>query len=340
MDAVVVVYVPPVATAGLAHAAALRAAAAGSETPVVTTFLAVDGLPEHLAVPGPDGAAARGSVPSFRTPERAVAALAHAARYGAWRARPPGTVPTLPDVDRKGARAAVDAMRGADPTSRDLSDDEVTDLLGRYGIRIAEFRSAENSSEAVAAASDLGYPVALKASDEAQRHRPDQAGVRVALNTAAQVAAAYDVLRALAGPRVYVQRMAAPGSNGVSTEFGISADPSFGALVSFGIGGLAIELLDDRAYRAVPLTDVDALELIGSPRAAPILDGYRGSSAVAREPLADIAIRLSALADDLPEVTALRLRPVLAGPQGVTVAGAVGRIGAPPERPDLRRRLS
>ena len=85
--------------------------------------------------------------------------------------------------------------------------------------------------------------------------------------------------------------MAPPGCAEVSSVFTISADPSFGVLVSFGIGGVATELLDDRAYRAVPLTDVDAWELVTAPRAAPLLEGYRGTRVVAREPLIDLALR-------------------------------------------------
>ena len=88
----------------------------------------------------------------------------------------------------------------------------------------------------------------------------------------------------------------------MSTVFSVTADQSFGALVSFGIGGVATELLDDLAYRSVPLTDVDAAELITAPRAAPLLYGYRGGAVVDRAGLVDLALRLSALADDLPEI--------------------------------------
>ena len=98
-------------------------------------------------------------------------------------------------------------------------------------------------------------------------------------------------------------------------------------------------LLDDRAYRAVPLTDVDAWELISTPRAAPLLDGYRGARVVAHQPLIDLALRLSTLADDLPEVSDLELRPVLAGPAGVAATSATGRIGPSLTRPDTTRRL-
>ena len=110
-------------------------------------------------------------------------------------------------------------------------------------------------------------------------------------------------------------------------------------LVTFGIGGVATELLDDRAYRAVPLTDVDAWELISAPRAAPLLDGYRGTRVVAREPLIDLALRLSTLADDLPEVSDLELRPVLAGPAGMAVTSGTARIGPAVVQPHVNRRL-
>ena len=91
--------------------------------------------------------------------------------------------------------------------------------------------------------------------------------------------------------------------------------------------------------RAVPLTDTDAADLISAPRAAPLLNGYRGTRVIAREPLVDLALRLSTLADDLPEVCDLQLRPVLAGPVGVAVTSWTGRIGPPAAQPDARRRL-
>ncbi len=278
VGAVLVVFVPPVATAGTEHAAALRAATGDVTVPVLSTFLAAEGIPDQLAVPGarggaasdPTAGAARGSVPSYPSPERAVAALAAAWRYADWLATPPGRVRVPDGVDPARARELVAALHPAGG-ERALTDAELAALLGCYGITV-----------------DNSEPVAEAA---------------------------------------------------VSTEFSVTADPSFGSLVSFGIGGVAIELLDDRAYRAVPLTDLDAAGLIGAPRAAPLLDGYRGTPAVDRAPLVDLAQRLSALADDLPEVRLLQLRPVLAGPAGIVVTGATGRIGPPPAPLDERRRL-
>ena len=343
VDALVVVYVAPVAATGTEHAQGLRAAAQDSPVPVLGTFLAVDGLMEHLAVPGPGGGAGRGSVPSFRTPERAVAALAHAVRYGAWLARPTGDEPDLtsadPPVDPAAARRFIAAARNPSDPERALTDAEVGTLLRCYGVAVVDFRGVASAAEAVQAAEAVGYPVALKSFDESLRHRLDLSGVRLGIAADDQLAAAYEDLSSIAGPWLYVQAMVPRDRAEVPTVFTITADPSFGALVSFGIGGVATELLEDRAFRAVPLTDVDAAELIAAPRAAPLLQGYRGARRVDRAPLVDLALRLSALADDLPELLDLQLLPVLAGPAGIGVVGATARIGPPPAREDIRRRL-
>ncbi len=341
VDAVVVVFVPPVATPGQAHAEALRAAATGSTVPVVTTFLAVDGLADALSVVGDDGGAARGSVPSYRTPERAVTALAHAVRYGRWRDRPAGLVPELDGVRPEVARELVDRIRddSDDQRDRSLTDAELVALLDCYGITVADFRSVDSGDEAVAAAETVSYPVVLKAVDEELRHRLDQVGVRLALTDARSVRTAYDELAATGRTQVYVQRMAPADRSAVPAVLRIVADPSFGALISFGIGGVATELLGDLAFQAVPLTDADAGDLIDAPKAAPLLSGYRGAEVVDRAALLDLVLRLSALANDVPEISDLLLQPVLLGPAGVCVTGATARIGAPTASPDVRRRL-
>ena len=339
VDAVVVVYVPPVAIPGQAHAEALRAAAADSAVPVVTTFLSVDGLSEALTIRGPDGGAARGSVPSYRTPERAVTALARAVHYGRWLARSAGTVSVPAGVSTARARELLVQYGQRGPRDRSLTDAELVALLGCYGIDIARFAVADSAEEAVRAADRIGYPVALKVFDQELRHRFDQFGVRLALPDGAAVRAAYAELAASGGAEVYVQQMAPRDRSTVGTVLRIVLDPSFGALVSFGVGGVATELLGDLAYQAVPLTDADAVDLIDAPRAAPLLAGYRGAAVVDRAALLDLVLRASALADDLPEISELTLQPVLLGPAGYCVTGASGRIGAPAASPDVRRRL-
>jgi len=267
-------------------------------------------------------------VPSFRTPERAVAALAHAVRYGSWLTTPAVTIPDLPGIDTDAARTLLAQLREPDDPPRALTDDELSKLLGCYGIPWV-YRAIGSVDEAVTAAAAIGYPVALKSVDESLRHRIDQCGVRLSLTNGEQVLAAYHELCPVIGPVLQVQAMAPPGCAEVSTVFTISADPSFGVLVSFGIGGVATELLDDRAYRAVPLTDVDAWELISAPRAAPLLDGSWGARVVAREPLVDLARALDPRGRSPGGV-----RPGVA-----SGAGRAGRIGSAVVQPHVKRRL-
>jgi acyl-CoA synthetase (NDP forming) len=122
-------------------------------------------------------------------------------------------------------------------------------------------------------------------------------------------------------------------SEGVEVVFGAHDDPSFGSLVSFGIRGLATELLGDRSYAAVPLTSADADELIAAPKAAPLLDGYGGGVQADRSALAALALRLSALADALPEVSECVL-DVSAGVKGAGVTAARVVIRPPTARAD------
>jgi acyl-CoA synthetase (NDP forming) len=120
----------------------------------------------------------------------------------------------------------------------------------------------------------------------------------------------------------------------VSCVLEIVEDPSFGSLLSFGLAGTATELLGDRAFRVVPVSDHDAAALVRAPRAAPLLDGYRGAEPTDLAAMQDLVRRIGALAEDLPEVRGLALDPVLATPAGVSVIGARAILGPPPQRDD------
>jgi acyl-CoA synthetase (NDP forming)/GNAT superfamily N-acetyltransferase len=121
--------------------------------------------------------------------------------------------------------------------------------------------------------------------------------------------------------------------DGVAVVFTVHEDHSFGALVSFGVGGVATDLLGDRGYAAVPLTVADADDVIAAPRAAPLLSGYGGAQPVDRAALSDLALRLSSLGDALPELAECTLRAVAAA-HGVHVASAQVRVAAATARGD------
>ena len=334
VDALVVVFVPLLAMSGTAHAEALREAVAGLGKPVVTTFLGCEGMLDEFAVVGRDGVPVRGSVPSYPTPERAVAALGRAVRYARWRTAPPGETVRPPGINVQDARALVDRHEGE--VEHVLDDEERVALLGFFGIEMLPFRRVGSAGEAVAAANELGFPVAIKVAGEQWQHRVDGAGVRLMIETPQGAHQAFTTLSRTCGrDDVYVQKMGA----GISCVLALQDDPSFGSLLSFGLSGMASELLGDRAYRPIPLSTVDAAELIREPRAAPLLSGYRGEPSARLDALEDLALRLNRLAQDLPEVRSLVHNPVLAGPEGAVVSAAHIVVGTPatPEDAGPRR---
>ncbi|TKJ28887.1 CoA-binding protein [Blastococcus sp. CCUG 61487] len=336
VDAVIAVFLPPLMAGSQEFGPALREVSVGSDKPVLASFLSTEGVPPELAVLDEHGMPARGSVPSYSTPERAVIALAKAVEYARWRRRPVGEVPELPDVDEAAARAVVKKALASAPDGRELDDDELIALLGAYGVPLLGTRTVTDADAAVAAAEEIGYPVVLKSTAPWLRHRSDLGGVRLDLADADAVRTAFAAIPS--GDPVIVQEMAAPG---VATVVEIVDDPSFGALVSFGLGGVATELLGDRAFRTLPLTDLDAAELVRAPRAWPLLDGWRGSEPVDTDALEDLLLRVARLADDLPEVLRLTLEPVIVGPpnpwhggRSLMIAGGTCVVGRPTARVD------
>ncbi|SCL31002.1 Acyl-CoA synthetase (NDP forming) [Micromonospora nigra] len=308
VDALVAVFAPPLpgqlTSAEADFTAALPVAFAAGK-PTVATFLV--------------GRAPAG-VPAYPSVEEAVRALGRVTAYARWLRRPAGVLPELPRVDAAAAQAAL-RPECLDPAG----------LLTAYGVDVVESVPASSADGAVEAAYDLGFPVALKAAAAGLRHRLDLGAVRLDLPDAATVRRAYAEMAAVFGADVLVQPMVPPG---VACVVELVEDPAFGPVVGFGLGGVATELLGDRAWRAVPLTDLDAAELVDEPRAAPLLRGHRGAAPVDRAALTDLLLRVGRLADEQPRVRALTLNPVLARPDGISVLHATVRIGSVVDRPD------
>jgi acyl-CoA synthetase (NDP forming)/RimJ/RimL family protein N-acetyltransferase len=334
VDAVVSVFMPPVQQSEVDLAEVLSTLSLDGTKPLVSSVLGFGGVANGGVADGADaGAGARSAVPSFPSPEVAVAALASVAAYAEWRRHPLGVVPSIPDIDEDGARSLVSEVLQASPGGASLPAAEVNRLLGMYGVSVWPAVPVANAEAALAAASDVGYPVALKATEERFRHRPELGTVRLDIGSEAELLAAYEAMTARLGPAagLAVQAMAPPG---VATVIRTAEDPSFGALISFGVGGVATDLLGDRAFHVLPLTDVDAADLVRAVRAAPLLFGYRGSEPVDVAALEQLLLRVACLADDVPEVAVLELNPVIAGPSGTFVLDATARVAVPASRLD------
>jgi acyl-CoA synthetase (NDP forming) len=191
--------------------------------------------------------------------------------------------------------------------------------------------AASTVDDAVEAARFVGYPVVVKSAAPELRHRLDLGAVRLEVSGPDALRQAYGEITSRFGPAVLVQPMAPPG---VACLVDVVDDPSFGPVVGFGVGGIATDLLGDRAWRVTPLTDVDADALVRAPRAAGLLTGYRGAPPVDLAALADLLLRVGRLADENPGVKRLTLNPVLAHATGVSVVAASVTYGASAPRPD------
>jgi acyl-CoA synthetase (NDP forming)/GNAT superfamily N-acetyltransferase len=281
---------------------------------------------------------ASGTVPAYVYPGSAARALAHAARYGAWRDRALGQIPVLDGLRPDDGRALIDGFLGRSPNGGRLTPALTADLLACYGIAQVSTEPVTSEDAAVDAALRLGGPVVLKADVPGLVHKSDAGAVQLDLHGPDEVRAGYRALADRFGTGMPVGVIQPMITGGTEVIIGVAQEPVFGPLIVFGLGGVATEVLRDRSARLTPLTDTDAAALIRSIRAAPLLLGHRGNPAADLSALQDILLRLSRLADDLPQVAELDLDPVIARPDGAHVVDARVRIlPARPADPYLRR---
>jgi len=313
-DAVIVLFVPTVGSDESEVGAAISTAAASAvDKPVLCAFVSANGPPASLR-----GVA---NVPGFDYPEAASQALGRAAERGEWLRQPAGEVPEL-GRDRDAAQAVV---REAIATGDEWLDAAATRrLLEAYAVPLVPERLAATPEEAVDAARELGFPVVLKTAVPGA-HKTEQGGVILDLGDEEAVRAAAE---RLGGP-VLVQRFVRGGTELLA---GALQDPVFGPLVAFGPGGVLAELIGEARFRLAPLTDLEAEELVHAGKAGQLVAGFRGAPPADEAALVDLVLRLSLLADDLPEVAELDLNPVLALPDGCFAVDSRVRI-ADPARP-------
>jgi acetyl coenzyme A synthetase (ADP forming)-like protein len=348
VDAVIVIYTDPMISEPEAIIEAVRRAASSTHKTMVACFLARD-LPPAIAL-DPDHVAdnatgastgadvatrARRAVPVFPFPESPAVALGHIAQLATWRSRPVGNVVVPEGYDQAAVREVVrDALStssghvtssGQSMSSEWMQPEQLRALLEAAGISMVPQVVVGSADEAAAAAATLGLPVAMKVIAPDVLHKSDVGGVALGLATTEVVMRAYEEMsrRVHGMTGAIMQPMADPG---VETIVGIVRDDLFGSVVMFGLGGTAAELFADRAFQIVPMTDVDAAELVRSPKSAPLLTGYRGSTPVDMDALEDLLRRIGTLAATVPELAELDLNPVIATPGGIALVDGRCRI--------------
>lgn len=283
-----------------------------------------------------------GIVPA-RSVGKAVKAIRRWMDYGRWRQRPdrldwqPWPVP--PQAAAEGAPGGT--KDGApDGTPRGLSEGEAKAWLAEAGIVVPRSGLARTRDEAMVLAARIGFPVVAKVASADIAHKTEVGGVAVGLANAVAVGAAWDAIHAAVHQRapqavvqgLLIEQMAAAG--GVEVLVGVSRDPVFGHVLTFGLGGIHVELFKDVSRRLLPLTRAEAEALVREPRSFALLDGARGRPRADVPALVELLLKVSAFVGaHAAAIDELDLNPVWVGPLGQGVlpldAVIVGRLAAP-----------
>ena len=335
VDAVLVLYVPPLRQRAGEVAKAVAAVADHPTKPVVAAYFGRhpdgdrrDGDGDGVELPG---------IPRFAFPEGAARALGRVAEYAEWQRRPHGTVPQIDGVDDAadlvvrflgGPQDQADgAVRrsgvAVPPEGRWLAADEAAELLATVGVAAMPYRLVGSAEEAVTAANAIGYPVAIKATGLARLAKTEAGGVALDVHGDDEVREAHRRMSELLGPAMQPSLVQAMGPSGVECWVGVHQHPAFGSVVTFGPGALAHQSVEQMTMRILPLTDADAAWLVGSSTVAGPINALGPAAAEAVE---DLLLRVAALAEAVPEVSLLRLNPVIVSAAGTFITDARIRL--------------
>ena len=317
-DAVLSIFIPPVVEHMQDFEASIRDVAPyfwDRGKPLLACFLGQRGFKAKL------GSGGR-FVPSYPFPEEAVSALSKAVEYAEMRQKPTGRIPELTGIEKGEARDIVEkAMTRSMQRPLWMEPQEIKSLLSCYGLQFVETIAARTPDRAAAAATKIGFPVAVKLDSSTITHKSDVGGVVLGLDSNSDVKRAFEGIRTRLKKEgrademqgVVVQKMV---NEGIEAIAGVTQDPVFGPLIMFGSGGVYAELMKDVVLRLHPITDLDAEEMINSIKMSGLFKGYRGSPPADVGAVQDLLLRLSAMVEDIANITELDFNPVKVMPQG------------------------
>ena len=325
IDAVIASYIPasPLGTPEIA--AALREAGVrhhGKKT-FLSVFMSYDDPTDLLG-----GEEVR--IPTYLFPEAAAVALARAVRYGEWLATPEGELPSFDDIEVEAGRKVVaKALERMGPEGGWLEPEEVEDVLCSFGICLPQSKTVHDEDEAVKVAAEIGTPVAVKVISASALHKSDLGGVVLGVRGEEDVRKAFRKVMSVVDEAdgVLIQEMV---TGGHEVLVGMTEDPSFGPLIVFGMGGVLVELVGDVSFRITPVTDLEASAMVREIKSAKLLQGYRSYPAGDIPAVEEVILRVSALADAIPEIREMDLNPVmvLAPGDGAKAVDARMRVAA------------
>ncbi len=337
-DALLIIHAPTAIVPSAEIAAALAPLLADTARMTLSCWLGGDAVAQARTL------FAAAGIPTYATPEDAVAGFMQVLQYRRNQTllmQVPAEASTEFVPDRAAARAVVAAALAAGREM--LSEPETKRILAAYGIPVVQTRMAESVAAAVQAANAIGYPVAVKIVSPDITHKSDVGGVVLDLDDPAAVVHAAEAMHRrlsalLPAARLggfSVQAMARrPASH--ELIIGVTTDPVFGPVVLFGHGGVAVEVMDDKALGLPPLNMVLARDMVARTRVAKLLAGYRNQPAADIDAICRTLVQVAQLAADIAELAELDINPLLADAAGVIALDARIRLAAPAPPPGLQ----
>jgi acetyltransferase len=337
-DAVLAVYCPTALSSGDEIARSVVDLAAATAKPVLTNWLG------QSAAALSRTAFSQNDIPTFETPGSAVRAFMHLVHHRRGQQELMQIPPALADMgatDAEGVRAVIDAALAADRTI--LSADEAKTVLAAYGVPVLAATIVKDVSEVRRAAEKLlkaHAAVVLKIRSDDISHKSDAGGVVLSLRTQDEVElAATDMLArlALSHPQADLAGFAlepmVERPNGVELLVGMSVDPTFGPTITFGAGGISVEVVKDTALSLLPVDGRLAQEMIEKTAVARLLKGFRNRPPADREAILNTLVAVSRLAVEHPAIRELDINPLVADENGVIALDARIRIADPVHEP-------
>jgi len=313
VDGVRVILTPQAMTPALEVAEAAIEIARQSGKPLLACWMG------DVRVAEARSAFARARIPNFRTPEPAVEVFSFISTYvhnQRLLLQTPGPLSQRVKPDVEGARLMIENVLAE--RRKVLSEMESKALLAAFHIPVSKTVVAHSPNEALLLAEEFTFPVAMKVSSPDITHKSDAGGVRLNLGNAQAVRSAYHEIMTevqKSRPKAHIEGVAIEPMvvkpNGRELMIGVTTDPVFGPITAVGLGGVAVEVLGDRAVELPPLNRYLAENLIGRTRAAKMLGTFRHMPPVDRESLLNVLLRVSEMVCKLPWLREMDINPLL-----------------------------
>lgn len=324
VDGVLVMLSPQAMTDTLACAQAVIDAQASSKKPVLACWMG------EQQVAAANKLFSQHQLSSFHNPESSVEAFAYLVSHYENQQlllQVPGPLLARSEPDVAGARLIIESVLAEKRSVLSITESKA--LLHAFAIPVTRSIECDSANQALVAAESMDYPVAMKINSKTITHKTDVGGIRLNIGNAQSIRSTYQELLAEVNSKlgdavidgVTIEPMYTP-RHGRELFVGVIRDPVFGPVITFGAGGVQVEVLRDRAVALPPLNTMLAKKMISQTHVAKLLGNFRNMPAINMDALVQVLRRVSEMVCELPEITSLDINPLIADENGIMALDA------------------